>query len=96
MYAREESQTRRSITLEIEKAYDSLKTKIEKLDLARLQAENAEAYYLVEKTGNQYGTVTNHDVMAASVDAANAQVSYAQARSDVLLAVLALQNAMSN
>ncbi|MGO9411693.1 MAG: TolC family protein [Spirochaetia bacterium] len=96
LYAREESQTRRSITLEIEKAYDSLKTKIEKLDLARLQAENAEAYYLVEKTGNQYGTVTNHDVMAASVDAANAQVSYAQARSDVLLAVLALQNAMSN
>jgi outer membrane protein len=96
LYAHEESQTRRSITLEIEKAYDSLKMKIEKLDLAKLQAENAEAYFQVEKTGNQYGTVTNHDVMAASVDAANAQVSYAQARSDVLLAVLTLQDAMGD
>jgi outer membrane protein len=94
LYSRRESQTQRSIRLEIEKAYHSLKTQSEKLDLAKLQAENAEAYYQVEKTANQYGTVTNHDVLTASVDAANARVAYAKARSDVLLAVLALQNAM--
>ena len=96
LYARQEAQTRRNITLEIETAYDSLKVRIESLDLARQQAENAEAYSLVEKTGNQYGTVTNHDLMAASVDAAKARLSCAQARSDVLLAVLALQKAMGN
>jgi outer membrane protein TolC len=96
LYGRQESQTRRSISLEIEMAYNSLKTQIEKLDLTKLQAENAEAYYQVEKTANQYGTVTNHDVLTASVDAANARVNYAKARSDVLLAVLELQNAMGN
>jgi outer membrane protein len=94
LYSRQESQTGRSIRLEIEKTYNSLKTQSEKLDLAKLRAENAEAYYQVEKTANQYGTVTNHDVLTASVDAANARVAYAKARSDVLLAVLALQNAM--
>lgn len=96
LYVREESQTRQSITLEVEKAYDSMQMKVERLALAKLQMENALAYYQVEKTGNQYGIVSNHDVMAASVDAANAQVSYAQARSDVLLALLALQTAMGN
>jgi outer membrane protein TolC len=93
---RGQSQTKRSISLEIETAYNVLQRKRENLELARLSAENAEAYYQVEKTGNQYGTVTNHDVLVASVEAAGAQVSYAKARSDVLLAELALQNAMGN
>jgi outer membrane protein TolC len=94
VYVREQSQKKRAISLEIEKAYNTLKRQRENLELARLRAENAEAYYQVEKTGNQYGTVTNHDVLAASVDAASAQVSWAEARSNVVLAALALQNAM--
>ncbi|HEY9593365.1 MAG TPA: TolC family protein, partial [Spirochaetia bacterium] len=90
------SQKKKSISLEIETAYNSLQRQRDNLELYRLKAENAEAYYQVEKTGNQYGTVTAHDVLAASVDAASAKVSYAKARSDVLLAELALQNAMGD
>ena len=91
---RQESQQRRAIALEIETAYNDVIIQRERLELARLKAENDTAQYQLEKTGNQYGTVTNRDVMSASVDVANAQMAWARAKSDVLVATLKLQKAM--
>jgi outer membrane protein len=93
-YDLQASQSRKSIGLAIEIAYEAVQVQKEKLDLAQLSAENSEAQYQLKQAQRQYGTATNQDVLTAAVAAANAEIAYAKARSDLDLSVLSLQNAM--
>jgi outer membrane protein len=94
VYATQEGQLRKSIAADIQDAYESVGISRERLELARLTAENTELLLELTRTQRDFGTATNQDFLSAAVNAANAATALAAARSSVQLAVLSLQNVM--
>ena len=94
VYSAQADQQRNGMAADIQDAYEGVQLAMEKLDLAKLTADNLDLQYQLLKTENQYGTATNQDLLNASVNAANGQTALQKARSDAQLAVLLLQNVM--
>ncbi len=94
VFAVQESQLRKSIAADIQDAFESVDLARERLELARLTAENMDLLLELTRTQRDFGTMTNQDFLTAAVNAANAQTALAAARSNAQLAVLTLQNAM--
>jgi outer membrane protein len=94
VYETQSAQLRKSIASDITDAFNNVSLAMKRLDLAKLNAETVDAQFELTKTQNQYGTATNQDMMTAAVNDANAQASFALAKSNAQLAVLQLQNVM--
>ena len=94
VYDLQDDQYRRSISLAIENDYESIQLQTEKLELARLTAENSKGQYDLKNMQRHYGTATNQDVLTAAVNMANANTSLATARNNLELDILQLQNDM--
>jgi outer membrane protein len=94
VYDLQEDQLRRSISLAVENDYEAVQLQTEKLDLARLTAENSKGQYDLKNVQRQYGTATNQDVLAAAVNMVNASTALATTRNALELAILQLQNDM--
>jgi len=87
-------QLRRSIALDVENAYQAVQLQSQRLELSNLTADNSADQYNLKKIQRQYGTATNQDVLAATVNMVNASNARAAARNALELAILQLQNAM--
>ncbi len=94
VYDLQADQLHRSITLAVENDYKSVQLQTEKLELARLTAENSKGQYDLKNVQRQYGTATNQDVLAAALNMVNANTTLATARNALELAILQLQNDM--
>jgi outer membrane protein TolC len=92
VYDLQDDQLHRSITLAVENDYKSVQLQTERLELARLTAENSKGQYDLKNVQRQYGTATNQDVLAAALAMVNANTSLATARNALELAILQLQN----
>jgi outer membrane protein len=87
-------QLRRTISTDIQDAYEAMLLQKDRLEVAGLSAQNLETQFELTRTKVQYGTGTNQDLLDASVNLANARVAASKARSDLQLAVLLLQSVM--
>jgi outer membrane protein len=94
VYATQEAQTRKSITLAIQNAWEAVALSKERLNLAGLSAQTAELQYQLTVAQRDQGTASNQDVFTGSVNQATAETALAAARNAVQLAELQLQNAM--
>ena len=94
VYDLQDDQLRRSISLAVENDYKAVQLQTEKLDLAKLTAENSKGQYDLKNVQRQYGTATNQDVLAAAVNMVNASNALATTRNALELAILQLQNDM--
>jgi outer membrane protein len=90
----QESQLRASIATDVEEAFDLMQIQLQRLQIAKLNAEKFAILFTLKKTEAQYGTATNRDLLAASVDSANAQSTVTVAQRNAQLAVLQMRNAM--
>lgn len=94
MYDAQERQLRLTIAADIRDAFWTVSIMAQKVELARQGMELYESQLALVKIQNSFGTATNQDLLAASVNAANAAAAHAAARTSYLLAVLALETAM--
>ena len=94
LYGLQEAQLRRDITADITDAYGQVGLQLERLELARLSADNLDLLLEVAQTENRFGTTTNQDLLTAAVNAANGRNALVKARIDAQLALLALRSAM--
>ncbi len=94
LYGLQEAQLRRDITADITDAYGQVGLQLERLELARLSAENLDLLLEVAKTENKFGTMTNQDLLTAAVNSVNGHNALAKARVDAQLAELTLRAAM--
>ena len=94
VYAAQESQVRASIATDVEEAFDLLQIQLQRVQVARLNAEKFDLQFTLKKTSAQFGTATNQDLLDASVNAGNAQAALVAAQRNAQLAVLQLRNAM--
>jgi len=83
-----------SVASDIRDAWWSVGILTQKIDLAKQSVDLAEAQLALVKQQLEYGTATNQDLLSAAVTAANAEAAWLKAKSDQLLAVLALETAM--
>ena len=90
----QESQLRSSIATDVEEAFDLMQIQLQRLQIAKLNAEKFDLLFTMKKTEAQYGTATNQDLLTASVDSANARSAVTAAQRNAQLAVLQLRNAM--
>ncbi len=90
----QEGQLRASIATDVEEAFDLMQIQLQRLQIAKLNAEKFDILFTLKKTEAQYGTATNQDLLTASVDAANARSAVTAAQRNAQLAVLQLRNAM--
>ena len=90
----QESQLRASIATDVEEAFDLMQIQLQRLQIAKLNAEKFDILFTLKKTEAQYGTATNQDLLTASVDSANAHSAVTAAQRNAQLAVLQLRNAM--
>ncbi len=94
IYDAQIAQLQKSITADIRDAYESVLIQADRVDLAKQNMNLFDARFEVAKAQNAGGTMSNQDLFQASLDAANADVSYANAQNTYLLAVVQLQTAM--
>jgi outer membrane protein TolC len=94
VFAVQEGQIRKSITMAIQNAWQSVALAKEMLDLASLSAQTFELQYQLTVAERDQGTASNQDVFTASVNQATAETALATARNTLQLAELQLQNAM--
>ena len=92
--AAQDDQLRRSITSDIQAAWENVRIQNERIELAGLAAETNDLQFQIAKTQLDGGTASNQDLMTASVNQANAQTALVSARSAAQLAVLQLQSVM--
>jgi outer membrane protein TolC len=90
----QEGQLRAGIATDVEEAFDLMQIQLQRLQVAKLNAEKFDILFTLKKTEAQYGTATNQDLLTASVDAANARSAVTAAQRNAQLAVLQLRNAM--
>jgi outer membrane protein len=90
----QESQLRASIAADVEEAFNLVQVQLQRLQVAKLNAEKLGMQFTLKKTAAQYGTATNQDLLDASVNTGNAQSAVVIARRNAQLAVLQLRNAM--
>jgi len=93
-YALQEQQLRATITAAIQNDWEALDLANQRVELARLTAENDDLLVEVYKIQAQNGTASEQDLLTASVNAASAHTAYVQAQSNAKLAVLQLLNDM--
>jgi outer membrane protein TolC len=94
LYDLQAAQIRKALASDIRDYFEGSVLQAERVSLAKESAELAEAKLELMKVQNQYGTVTTQDLLAASVDAATAEVNYGTARSAYLSIVQQLAAAM--
>lgn len=94
VYETQESQLRASIATDVEEAFNLMQVQLQRLQVAKLNAEKLGMQFTLKKTAAQYGTATNQDLLDASVNTGNAQSAVVMARRNAELAVLQLRNAM--
>jgi outer membrane protein TolC len=90
----QEGQLRKSIAAAIQNDWENVQLANERVELARLTAENDDQIVEVYKIQRQAGTASTQDLLTASVNAANAHSAYVQAQSAAQLAVLQLLSDM--
>jgi outer membrane protein TolC len=93
-YAVQEAQLQKSITAAIQNDWESVQLQNDRVELARLTAENDDQIVEVYKILRQTGTASTQDLLTASVNAANAHTTYVQAQNAAQLAVLQLLSDM--
>lgn len=94
VYAAQDRQVRATIATDVEEAFDLLQIQLQRLQVARLNAEKLDLQFTLKKTAAQYGTATNQDLLDASVNAGSARAALVTAQRNAQLAVLQLRNAM--
>ena len=94
VFALQQAQLRKSITTAIQNAWEGVQLAGEKADVARMSVEATDLQYQLVNAQRDAGTASNQDLLASSVNLANAQNSLAAAENAVQLAVLQLQNVM--
>lgn len=92
--ATQEAQAKQNITIDVRKALFGVKDSTVRLKLAQDSVKQAEGEYQLEKTKFSAGLASNLDVLNASVTLINAQDSLQQAKTNLNLSVLSLEQAM--
>jgi outer membrane protein TolC len=90
IYAVQERQLQKTIAAAIQNDWEAVQIQNERVEVARLTAENDDLLVEVYKIQNQNGTASTQDLLTASVNAASARTAYVQAQSNAQLAVLQL------
>jgi outer membrane protein TolC len=94
VYAVQQDQQQKTITAQVRSAWQGWQLALEKLDLARLQADASALQLEIFKAQFANGTVANQDLLTASVNDATAQSAVLTATSTVQLASLQLLSVM--
>jgi len=94
IYALQERQLQKSIAATIQNDWEAVQIQNERVEVARLTAENDDLLVEVYRIQNQNGTASTQDLLTASVNAASAHTAYVQAQSNAQLAVLQLLSDM--
>ncbi len=94
VYSTTRKQLEQSIAADIRDAWWTLDLQVRRIDLALQSRDLFNAKLALVKAQNSMGTATNQELMTAVVDAATAEATYATAKSNYLLAVIALETAM--
>jgi multidrug efflux system outer membrane protein len=94
VYAIQEAQLRKSITTAVRSAWALWQLAVEKLQLARDQADVAALLLEIYKTEFDNGTASNQDFLTQTVTDASAQTAVLAANSGVQLALFQLLNVM--
>jgi outer membrane protein TolC len=87
-------QLRKSIAAAVQNDWENVQLANERVELARLSAENDDLLVEVYRIQVQNGTASTQDLLTASVNAAGAHTAYVQAQSNAQLAVLQLLSDM--
>jgi outer membrane protein len=87
-------QLRRSIAQEVEQSYGSVRTLSGRLEAAKKNVDLAQKKHELKQTQFLQGLASQLDVLEASVDESTAESDLQQARTQLELAVLKLQNVM--
>ena len=90
----QESQLQKSIAATIQNDWEAIQILNERVEVARLTAENDDLLVEVYRIQAQNGAASNQDLLTASVNAAGAHTAYVQAQSNAELAVLQLLSDM--
>jgi outer membrane protein TolC len=93
-YAVQVDQQRQSIAIDVQNALFGVKDARDRLELARLNVEQSQGQYDLEKAKLAVGLETTLDLLTAFSVLTTAQVGLVQAGSNYALALLNLQNAM--
>ncbi len=94
VYQVQMSQLQKSITADVQDAWESMELAKDKVDLAEQTAENDDLLVDVYKIQSRTGIASTQDLLTASVNAANAHTAAVQAQSAAQLAVLQLLSVM--
>ena len=90
----QERQLQKSIAATIQNDWETIQILNERVEVARLTAENDDMLVDVYRIQNQNGAASTQDLLTASVNAATAHTAYVQAQSNAQLAVLQLVSDM--
>jgi outer membrane protein TolC len=90
----QERQLQKSIAAAIQNDWETIQILNERVEVARLTAENDDLLVDVYKIQSRNGTASTQDLLTASVNAANAHSAAVQAQANAQLAVLQLLNVM--
>jgi outer membrane protein TolC len=91
-YSLQERQLQRTISALIQNDWENVQIANERVELARLAAENDDMLVEVYRIQNLNGAASAQDLLSASVTAAGARTAYVQAQNNAALAVLQLQS----
>ena len=94
IYMLQERQLQKSIAATIQNDWEAVQIQNERVEVARMTAENDDLLVEVYRIQNQNGTASAQDLLTASVNAASARTAYVQAQSNAQLAVLQLLSDM--
>ncbi|HUJ76953.1 MAG TPA: TolC family protein, partial [bacterium] len=90
----QERQLQKSIAATIQSDWENIQIVNERVEVARLTAENDDMLVEVYRIQNQNGAASTQDLLTASVNAASAHTAYVQAQSNAQLAALQLLSDM--
>jgi len=94
IYALQARQLQKSIATAVQSDWEAVQIQNERVEVARMTAENDDLLVEVYRIQNQNGTASTQDLLTASVNAASARTAYVQAQSNAQLAVLQLLSDM--
>ncbi len=94
IYLLQERQLQKSIAAAIQNDWEAVQIQNERVEVARLTAENDDLLVEVYRIQNQNGAASTQDLLTASVNAASARTAYVQAQSNAQLAALQLLSDM--
>ena len=90
----QERQLQKSIAAAIQNDWETVQILNERVEVARMAAENDDLLVEVYRIQNQNGAASTQDLLTASVNAAGARTAYVQAKSNAQLAVLQMLSDM--